>query len=255
MTGVQTCALPIFVNLLQMDGGEKVRAVIPIHSFDQGGCLMMATRAGVVKKTELMDYANINKSGLIAVNLREGDELIGVRLTESQDDIVLVTRRGMSIRFSDDQVRSTGRNTQGVRGIMLEDGDEVIGMAPTVASKTLLVVSEKGFGKRTELDEYRIQTRGGKGLITYKPSEKTGMLAGIALVDDDNDVIMINDAGVIIRLAAAEIPILSRITQGVTLMRTRDGKVVDIAIVDHEDEEVLETCDLTESEESPQAQE
>lgn len=223
------------VNLLQLDGGEKVRAVIPIKEFAQGGCLMMATSAGVVKKTELIDYANINKSGLIAINLREDDELIGVQLTESHHDIVLVTRKGMSIRFADDEVRATGRNTQGVRGILRDDDDVVIGMAPTDATKTLLVVSEKGFGKRTELDEYRTQTRGGKGLITYRPSEKTGQLAGIALVDDDNDVIMINDAGVIIRLPAAEIPILTRITQGVTLMRTREGKVVDIAIVAHEE--------------------
>ena len=230
------------VNLLQLDGGEKVRAVIPIRSFDQGGCLMMATQAGVVKKTELDEYANINKNGLIAVQLREGDELVGVQLTESHNDIVLVTRQGMSIRFSDDEVRATGRNTQGVRGIQLEEGDGVIGMVPTVADKTLLVVSEKGFGKRTELDEYRTQTRGGKGLITYKPAEKTGLLAGIALVDDDNDVIMVNDAGVLIRMSAAEIPILSRITQGVTLMRTREGKVVDIAIVDHEDEEAADAC-------------
>lgn len=223
------------VNLLQLDGGEKVKAVIPIQSFEQGGCLMMATRAGVVKKTDLIDYININKNGLIAINLREEDELVGVQLTESHQDIILVTRHGMSIRFADDEVRSTGRNTQGVRGILLDDGDDVIGMAPTDNNKNLLVVSEKGFGKRTELDEYRPQTRGGKGLITYRPSEKTGLLAGIALVDDNNDVIMINDAGVIIRLPAAEIPILTRITQGVTLMRTREGKVVDIAIVEHDD--------------------
>ena len=248
-TGRQAKGMAI-VNLLQLDGGEKVRTVIPIRTFDQGGCLMMATRAGVVKKTDLADYANINKNGLIAVNLREDDELIGVQLTESHHDIVLVTRQGMSIRFADDDVRPTGRNTQGVRGIMLDDDDVVIGMAPTDASKTLLVVSEKGFGKRTEMDEYRIQTRGGKGLITYKPSEKTGMLAGIALVDDSHDVIMINDAGVIIRLAAAEIPILTRITQGVTLMRTREGKVVDIAIVDHEVAEIIED-ELSETVDSP----
>jgi DNA gyrase subunit A len=229
------------VNLLQLDGGEKVRTVIPIQSFDQGGCLMMATRSGVVKKTELAEYANINKSGLIAVNLREDDELIGVQLTERHHDIVLVTRQGMSIRFTDDDVRPTGRNTQGVRGILLNDEDRVIAMVPTDATKTLLVVSEKGFGKRTELDEYRLQNRGGKGLITYKPSEKTGLLAGIALVDEDDDVIMINDAGIIIRMAAAEIPILTRITQGVTLMRTREGKVVDIAVVDHD------VCDTDEA--------
>lgn len=234
------------VNLLQLDGGEKIRTVIPVRSFDQGGYLMMATREGVVKKTELAEYANINKSGLIAVNLRENDELVGVQLTGGDHDIILVTRNGMSIRFPEADVRDTGRNTQGVRGILLDDDDAVIGMVPTVEGKTLLVVSEKGFGKRTELDEYRIQTRGGKGLITYRPSEKTGLLAGIALVDETNDLILINDSGVIIRMMAAEIPILMRITQGVTLMRTRDGKVVDLAVVEHDEEADTDSESLTE---------
>ena len=223
------------VNLLQLEGGEKVKTVIPVASFEQGGYLMMATRAGTVKKTELMDYANINRNGLIAMSLRDDDELIGVRLTEGDHAITLVTREGMSIRFSEQDVRDTGRNTQGVRGIRLEEGDIVVGMAPIESGKNLLVVSERGFGKRTEFDEYRIQTRGGKGLITYRTTEKTGRLAGIALVDDTNDVILISDSGVIIRMAAAEIPVLLRNTQGVTLMRTRDGRVVDIAVVDHEE--------------------
>ncbi|MDW7655601.1 MAG: DNA gyrase subunit A [Bacillota bacterium] len=222
------------VNLLHLEGGEKVRTVIPVRSFDQGGSLLMATREGVVKKTELLEYANINKSGLIAVNLRDDDELIGVRLALTECNIVLVTRQGMSICFSESQVRATGRNTQGVRGIMLDNDDEVIGMVPTVEDRNLLVVSERGFGKRTELDEYRIQTRGGKGLITYRPSDKTGLLAGISLVSDEHDVILINDSGVLIRISAAEIPILGRITQGVTLMRTREGKVVDMAVVEHD---------------------
>lgn len=230
------------VNLLHLDAGEKIRAIIPIQDFAQGGCLMMATRNGVVKKTELVDYSNINRNGLIAINLRENDKLIGVQLTENKDDIVLVSRKGLSIRFMDSDVRSTGRNTQGVRGILLDPDDEVVGMAPTVPDKTLLVVSEKGFGKRTELDEYRVQSRGGKGLITYRPSEKTGLLVGIALVDDANDIVLINDLGVMIRMSSAEIPVLSRITQGVTLMRVRDGKVVDLAIIDQE------ACDDTETE-------
>ncbi len=233
------------VNLLQLDGGEKIRTVIPVRSFDSGGCLMMATKAGIVKKTELAEYANINKSGLIAINLRDDDELVGVQLTNSEHDIILVTLYGMSIRFHERDVRHTGRNTQGVRGIQLEDDDVVIGMVPTSADKTLLVVSEKGFGKRTELDEYRVQTRGGKGLITYRPSEKTGLLAGIALVDEMNDLILINDSGIIIRMMASEIPILTRITQGVTLMRTREGKVVDLAVVAHDDEAVTDPDELT----------
>jgi len=223
------------VNLLHLDGGEKVQTVIPIHSFEDGGYLMMATQNGIVKKTELSDYARINKSGLIAVNLRDEDKLIGVRLTDGTNEIVLVTRKGLSIRFSEANVRDTGRNTMGVRGINLSPEDAVIGMAPVIEGANLLVVSEKGFGKRTEMEEYRIQTRGGKGLMTYRIAEKTGVLVGIALVDDEKDVLLINDAGIVIRLAAAEIPVLSRVTQGVTLMRSRDGKVVDIAILEHEE--------------------
>ncbi|NLB44285.1 MAG: DNA gyrase subunit A, partial [Clostridiaceae bacterium] len=221
------------VNLLHLEGGEKVKTVIPVTSFDQDVSLLMATRAGVVKKTELAEYANINKNGLIAVNLREGDALVGVQLAADNCDILLASRNGMAIRFGEAQVRATGRNTQGVRGIQLDDDDEVIGMVPTRADQTLLVVSDRGYGKRTELEEYRGQTRGGKGLITYRPSEKTGLLAGIALVNDDNDVILINDSGVLIRISAAEIPILGRNTQGVTLMRTREGKVVDMAVIEH----------------------
>lgn len=222
------------VNLLQLDGGEKIKTVIPIHSFEQEGGLLMATRSGLVKKTKLSEYVNISKSGLIAINLREGDELVGVQLVTDASDVILVTKKGMAIRFSEDQVRFTGRNTQGVRGIQLEDDDEVIGMVTTMPDKTLLVVSERGFGKRTELSEYRSQTRGGKGLITYRPAEKTGLLTGAALVSDDQDVILIDDSGVLIRIPAAEIPVLSRITQGVTLMRTGAGQVADIAVVSPE---------------------
>jgi DNA gyrase subunit A len=228
------------VNLLQLDGGEKVKTVIPVSSFESGGYLTMATREGVVKKTELIDYSRINKGGLIAVNIRDNDELIGARLTDGKQEIVLVTRKGMSIRFAEEDVRSTGRNTMGVRGISLRDEDEVIGMAPIVEGQNLLVVSEKGFGKRTELSEYRIQTRGGKGLMTYRITEKTGPLVQISLVDDSKDILLINDNGIVIRLSSAEIPILSRVTQGVTLMRTRDCKIVDIAVIDHEEEDVEE---------------
>ena len=235
------------VNLLHLDGGEKVQAVIPIHSFEDEGYLMMATKEGVVKKTRLIDYSRINKNGLIAMNLREEDELVGVRLTDGENEIVLATQRGMSIRFSEKNVRDTGRNTMGVRGITLSKDDAVIGMAPVVDDMNLLVVSEKGFGKRTEMDEYRVQTRGGKGLMTYRIAEKTGNLVGIALVDDTKDVLLINDAGIVIRLSAEEIPVLSRVTQGVTLMRSKDGKVVDIAILEHEEED-LEDEMYTESE-------
>ncbi len=223
------------VNLLHLDGEEKIQTVIPVRNFEEGCYLMMATSRGVVKKTQLEEYSRINKSGLIAINLREDDELVGVRLTDGCKEVVLVTQKGLSIRFSEEDVRDTGRNTMGVRGINLGEDDRVIGMAPIIEGENLLVVSEKGFGKRTEMDEYRTQTRGGKGLMTYRIAEKTGPLVRIALVDDTKDILIINDSGVIIRLAAMEIPVLSRVTQGVTLMRSKDSKVVDLAIVEHEE--------------------
>ncbi|NLT12389.1 MAG: DNA gyrase subunit A [Clostridiaceae bacterium] len=228
------------VNLLQLEGSEKVKTVIPVSSFENDAYLMMATMEGIVKKSLLSDYSKINKGGLIAINIREDDELVGAQLTDGKQEVVLVTRRGLSIRFSEDDVRSTGRNTMGVRGVSLRHDDRVIGMAPIVEGLNLLVVSENGFGKRTEMDEYRTQSRGGKGLMTYKITDKTGPLVRIALVDENQDLLLINDNGVVIRLAVSEIPILSRVTQGVTLMRSKDGKIVDIAVVEHEEPEAEE---------------
>ena len=224
------------VNLLQLEAEEKIRTIIPIKDFEAGAFLTMATRQGVIKKTELVDYSRINRGGLIAINIREDDELVGVHLTDGNQEIVLVTRNGLSIRFNENCVRSTGRNTMGVKGITLREGDVVIGMAPVVENRNLLVVAEKGFGKRTEMDEYRVQSRGGKGLMTYRVSEKTGPLVRALLVDDDKDILIINNDGILIRLWAKEIPVLSRVTQGVTLMRSKDSYIVDVAIVDHEEE-------------------
>ncbi|HHT44368.1 MAG TPA: DNA gyrase subunit A, partial [Fastidiosipila sp.] len=225
------------VNLLQLMPGEKIEGMIPIESFDQGGSLIMATRNGLVKKTLLIDYQNIQRNGLIAINLREGDEMVGVKLAEEGSEVILVTRRGMSIRFEADMVRETGRNTMGVRGIDLRDDDEVIGMVIAEGGGSMLVVTENGFGKRSDLDDYRLQNRGGRGLITYRVSHKTGLIVDCALVSDELDVLLINDRGVIIRFSASDIPTLGRNTQGVTLMRSRDGVVVDMAIVEHEDED------------------
>ncbi len=234
------------VNLLQLEAEEKIQTIIPIKDFESGAYLTMATRAGVVKKTELADYSRINKSGLIAINIREDDELVGVHLTDGNQEIVLVTRNGLSIRFNENTVRSTGRNTMGVKGITLREGDEVIGMAPVIENRNLLVVASKGYGKRTEMEEYRVQSRGGKGLMTYRVSDKTGPLVHALLVDDDKDILIINNDGIVIRLWAKEIPVLSRVTQGVTLMRSKNGYVVDVAIVDHE-EETEESAELSES--------
>lgn len=225
------------VNLLQLQPGEKVYGMIPITSFDEGGSLLMATKNGLVKKSLLSDYTNIQRNGLIAINLREGDELVGVKLTGEQSEAILVTRRGMSIRFKTELVRETGRNTMGVRGIDLRQDDVVIGMVVAEGEGSMLVITENGFGKRSDLDDYRLQNRGGKGLITYRVSHKTGLLVGCALVSDDKDVLLINDIGTMIRIRAADIPTLSRNTQGVTLMRSREGIVADMAVVEHDDDE------------------
>jgi DNA gyrase subunit A len=228
------------VNLLEIGPDEKITTVIPVHEYKKGMYLILATKKGLVKKTDLMEYDNIRKGGLTAVTLRENDELIGVRLTDGTNDLMLVTRNGMSIRFNETDVRPLGRVSQGVRGIKLDDDDYVIGMVATVEEKnsTLLVVTENGFGKRTEIDEYKVQTRGGKGILTYKVTEKTGKLIGAKLVTETDDIMLISDDGTIIRMNASEISILGRATQGVTLMRINgDNKVVSLARIISEEEE------------------
>ena len=191
----------------------------------------------MVKKTALADYSNIHKRGLIAINLREGDRLVNVRLSDDDHDIILVTRKGMSIRFPESSIRATGRNTMGVRGINLAKDDSVIGMLATDSGDTLLVVTEEGFGKRSLLSDYRVQNRAGKGLITYRTSKRTGKLVGVAQVNDSDDILLINDLGIIIRFRASEIPVLGRNTSGVTLMRSREGQVVDMSIVSGEEDQ------------------
>ena len=222
-----------------LDGGEKISAVIPISNFADGKYLLMATRNGLIKKTPLNEYMSVRKSGLIGITLKEDDELIGVRLTDGEDNVVLVTNGGMSITFDEKDVRSMGRVSQGVIGIRLNEGDYVIGMESIIqgSKATLLAITENGFGKRTELEEYRVQTRGGKGVITYKVTPKTGNLVGIRIATDDEDVMLITDTGTIIRLKVSDISVLGRSTQGVTLMRTNEGKVVSIETIQNEDKE------------------
>ena len=234
------------VNLLQLDGDEKVTAVIPIQEYKEGMYLMMATKNGVVKKTDLMEYDNIRKGGLAAVTLRENDELIDVKLTDGNQDIMLSTVNGMAIRFKETDARPIGRVSQGVKGIELEEGDVVVGMEVCTPDTTLLVVTENGFGKRTELEEYKTQTRGGKGILTYRITEKTGKSIGMQLVAEDDDIILISSDGTIIRMKVSEISILGRATQGVTLMRMSEGnKVVSIARMINEN---VDGEDLDESE-------
>ena len=217
------------VNLLSLDPGEKVSAVIPIQNFADGKYLLMATKNGLIKKTPLKEYDTTRRTGLQGITLKEEDELIAVRLTDGEDNVVLVTRNGLCITFDEKDVRPIGRVAQGVIGIRLDDDDEVIGMESVIngGKATLLAITENGFGKRTELDEYRVQKRGGRGVITYKITPKTGKLVGVRVATEDDDVMLVTDTGTIIRLKVSEVSILGRSTQGVTLMRTSDGgKVV-----------------------------
>ena len=232
------------VNLLSLDAGEKVSAVIPIQNFAEGKYLLMATKNGLIKKTALSEYNSARKTGLQGITLKEDDELIAVRLTDGQDNVVLVTRNGMCITFDEKDVRPIGRVSQGVIGIRIDEDDEVIGMESIIAGgkATLLAITENGFGKRTELDEYRVQIRGGKGVITYKVTQKTGKLVGVRIATDDEDVMLITDKGTIIRLKVKDISVLGRSTQGVTLMRTTDGgKVVSMETLTPEIAEVEES--------------
>ena len=228
------------VNLLRLDNGEKISAVIPLQNFAEGKYLLMATRNGLIKKTALNEYSSNKKTGLLAITLKEDDELIDVRLTDGEDNVVLVTSKGMCITFDEKDVRPVGRSAQGVLGIRLDKDDTVIGMESIIGGKnaTLLAITENGFGKRTELEEYRVQNRGGKGVITYKITPKTGNIVGIRIANGDEDVMMITDKGTIIRLKVSEVSVLGRSTQGVTLMRTNDGgKVVSIEIIEPEERE------------------
>ena len=224
------------VNLLSLDAGEKISAVIPISNFEDGKYLLMATKNGLIKKTALQDYNSSRKTGLLAINLKDEDELIDVRLTDGEDNVVLVTSKGMCITFDEKDVRPVGRSAQGVLGIRLGEEDFVIGMESVLAkdkTATLLAITENGFGKRTELDEYRVQNRGGRGVITYKITPKTGNIVGIRMVSEDYDVMLITNSGTIIRLKVKDVSILGRATQGVTLMRTSENeKVVSIETVE-----------------------
>ena len=227
------------VNLLSLDPGEKISAVIPINNFSEGKYLLMGTKNGLIKKTALTEYNSARKTGLLAITLKDDDELIDVRLTDGEDNVVMVTKKGMSITFDEKDVRPVGRTAQGVIGIRLDEDDSVIGMESIISNikGTLLSITENGFGKRTELEEYRVQNRGGRGVITYKVTPKTGDIVGIRIATDEEDVMLITDNGTIIRLNVKDISILGRATQGVTLMRTNEGKVVSIEKISLEESE------------------
>ena len=225
------------VNLLSLDAGEKVNAIIPLKSFEDAPYLIMSTKQGMIKKTPLKEYDSGKKTGLIAITLKDDDEVTDVRLTEGKNDVVMATKNGIAIKFSEEDVRPVGRTAQGVKGINLDDDDFVIGMETVEEGtpKTLLAITENGFGKRTDLNEYRVQSRAGRGVITYKVTPKTGDIIGVRITDENDDVMIITDTGTIIRLKVKDINVLGRNTQGVTLMKTSNGKVVSIETIVDED--------------------
>ncbi len=218
------------INLLQLQPGEKITAVIPIKDYNEGKYLFMATKNGLVKKTSIQDYANVRKTGLLAINLRDGDELIEVKYTDNEQDVLLITKFGMCIRFHETDVRPTGRTSMGVIGMNLTDQDEVVAMQVHTQGEYLLVVSEKGLGKRTHMEEFGAQNRGGKGVKCYKITDKTGYVIGAKAVNEDNEVMLITTEGIIIRIPCNGISIVGRIASGVKLMNV-DSENVTVASI------------------------
>ena len=214
------------VNLLQLNPGEKISAMIPINAYEEGKNLFMITKKGIAKKTSIMEFMNVRKTGLAAINLRDDDELIEVKITDENSEIFLVTKDGMCIRFKETDVRAMGRTAMGVIGMNLDDDDEIIGMQLNTQGDSLLIVSEKGMGKRTDLDEFTVQKRGGKGVKCYKITEKTGNVVGVKAVTDTNEMMMITTEGIIIQLRADDISNIGRNTSGVKLINLDEGVTV-----------------------------
>ncbi len=240
------------INLLQLQPGEKITAVIPIKDYNEGKYLFMATKNGLVKKTSILDYANVRKTGLLAINLRDGDELIEVKYTDNEQDVLLITKFGMCIRFHETDVRPTGRTSMGVIGMNLTDQDEVVAMQVHTQGEYLLVVSEKGLGKRTNMEEFNAQNRGGKGIKCYKITEKTGYVIGAKAVNEENEVMLITTEGIIIRIPCNGISIVGRIASGVKLMNvdSENVTVASIAKVRGQEDTGEETSDQEEDTDS-----
>ncbi len=243
------------VNLLQLQGGEKITAMFPLTAGEKGEYLVFATRGGVIKKTPVEEFENIRKGGLIALGLREGDELIGVMLSSGDDEFLVGTRQGKCIRFHEEDVRPMGRTATGVRSILLDEGDEVVDVNRILPGATVLSITERGMGKRTPEAQYRVQSRGGKGVIATAITEKTGELACMKLCDGSEDIMLIRDDGTIIRLPVEQISVTARNTQGVRLMRVDEGtRVVSVALVPHDEEEPEEAAAQKGEAEPPQSE-
>ncbi|HEY7216948.1 MAG TPA: DNA gyrase C-terminal beta-propeller domain-containing protein, partial [Candidatus Binatia bacterium] len=240
------------VNLLSLEPGEKVSAFLTVREFVEGRYIVFATKNGLIKKTELMAYANPRSSGIRAIGLEERDEVIGVRLTDGNQEIILSTADGQSIRFKEEQVRPTGRGTFGVVGMKLDSGDKVVSMEILSLGADILTAAEGGYGKRTAMDEYRLQSRGGKGIITMKTTDKTGRVIGVQLVTEDDQLMMITNTGKIIRLRIKDIRVIGRNTQGVRLIELEEGeRVVSVARLAEKDEEDEERAEDKQTEEKP----
>ena len=229
------------VNLLQLMPEEKITAMIPIKEYEEGQYLFMATKKGLVKKTKITDYANVRKTGLAAITLREDDELIEVKFTDDEQDIILITKNGQCIRFDEKDVRATGRTSMGVKGINLVGEDDVVAMQMCSQGEQILIVSAKGLGKRTNMEEFTVQNRGGKGVKCYKITEKTGEVVGAKAVSEDDEIMIINTEGIVIRMECSGISILGRITSGVKLINLKENEIVaSIAKVREKEEEAEE---------------
>ena len=251
------------INLLQLAPEEKISAIIPVKEYEENENLFMVTRKGIVKKTPILEYSNVRKNGLAAINLREDDELIEVKVTKADSEIFLVTKYGMCIRFKETDVRSTGRTSMGVIGMTLTDNDEVVGMQLDHQGDSLLIVSENGMGKRTDMEEFTVQHRGGKGVKCYKVTDKTGYVIGVKAVTDENEIMMITTEGIIIQIRMEEVSQLGRITSGVKLINLDEGvTVAQIAKVrekvsdgNQEFDDVDEAAEEIEAEEQAEAEE
>ena len=238
------------VNLLPLQSDEKISAMIPVREFNNGDYLTFVTRNGLVKRTDIMDYARIRQSGLRAIELVEGDELINVSKTDGEQEIMVATRNGYAVRFKETDARAMGRTTRGVKAIELRSDDIVVSAMAIDSDKKVLAVTEGGYGKRTDIEEYRLQSRGGKGIFTYKLTEKTGKLVGLLPASDDEDIMLITSEGVVIRLHVDSISSFSRQTQGVRLVKMKDGvSVVSIALTERYEEETTEETQTPETEE------
>ena len=237
--GGRTAKGKAIVNLLPLREGEKISAVLPVREFQEGYFVVFATRKGLVKKTELMAYANPRHDGIIALSLEEDDEVIGVRLTDGSQDLLLSTKKGQAIRFSEQEVRPTGRVAYGVKGITLEEGDTVVSLEMLSKGATLLTVSSGGYGKRSEVEEYRVQSRGGKGIITMRTTDKTGEVIGVRQVTDEDHLMLVTDSGRIIRLRMVELRVIGRNTQGVRLLNVGpEERVVSLALLAEKEDEI-----------------